>query len=86
AYGALWLVWKQFADDRMQILLRKSIDGGAHWSAPANVANTNGGSDHPQLLARDGHVYLSWRTQAEGYRLIDISNVVPSNSSLEASK
>jgi len=86
ADGALWLAWKQFADDRMQILLRRSTDGGAHWTAPASAANTDSGSDHPQLLARDGHVYLSWRTQAEGYRLIDISNVSPSNPSLEASK
>lgn len=70
----------------MQILLRRSTDGGAHWTAPASAANTDSGSDHPQLLARDGHVYLSWRTQAEGYRLIDISNVSPSNPSLEASK
>lgn len=86
ADGVLWLVWKQFADDRMQILLRKSTDGGAHWTAPASAASTNGGSDHPQLLTRDGRVYLSWRTQAEGYRLIDIGNVNPSNPSLEASK
>jgi hypothetical protein len=81
ADGALWLVWKQFADDRMQILLRKSTDGGAHWSEPASVARTDGGSDHPQLLARDGRVYLSWRTQANGYRLIDITHAASGGQS-----
>lgn len=84
ADGAIWLAWKQFADDRMQILLRKSTDGGAHWSAPASLARTDGGSDHPQLLARDRHVYLSWRTQAEGYRLIDVTDAVPPDAALEA--
>ncbi|MEZ0190824.1 sialidase family protein [Ralstonia solanacearum] len=84
ADGALWLVWKQFADDRMQIMLRKSTDGGAHWSVPVSLARTDGGSDHPQLLARDRHVYLSWRTQAEGYRLIDMTGAVPPDGALEA--
>jgi hypothetical protein len=86
ADGALWLAWKQFADDRMQIVLRKSTDGGAHWTTPVNVADAAGGSDHPQLLARNGHVYLSWRTQVEGYRLIDVAGVVPHNATQEASQ
>ena len=86
ADGALWLVWKQFADDRMQILLRKSTDGGAHWTVPVSLASTEGGNDHPQLLSRDGHVYLSWSTQAEGYRFIDVTGAVPANATLEASQ
>ncbi|MHA6891150.1 hypothetical protein [Ralstonia pseudosolanacearum] len=53
-------------------------------NTPAVVQRTDGGSDHPQLLARDRHVYLSWRTQAEGYRLIDVTDAVPLNAALEA--
>ncbi|MHA6908686.1 hypothetical protein ACQUJS_09700 [Ralstonia pseudosolanacearum] len=48
------------------------------------VQSTDGGSDHPQLLARDRHVYLSWRAQAEGYRLIDVTDAVPPNGALAA--
>ncbi|MFX8449223.1 sialidase family protein, partial [Acinetobacter baumannii] len=71
-------------DDHMQILLRKSTDGGAHWTALVSLARTDSGSDHPQLLARDGHIYLSWRTQVERYRLIDATHAVPANATLEA--
>ena len=62
----------------------KSTDGGAHWTALVSLARTDSGSDHPQLLARDGHIYLSWRTQVERYRLIDATHAVPANATLEA--
>ncbi|AHI79443.1 BNR repeat-like domain protein [Burkholderia thailandensis USAMRU Malaysia  len=69
---ALWLAWKAFDGDTMRIKLRRSDDGGAHWSAPRTLAQTSGASDNPQLLTDSGRVYLSWRTRNDGYRLIDV--------------
>lgn len=68
----LWLAWKAFDGDTMRIRLRRSDDGGAHWSALRTLAWTSGASDNPQLLADRGRVYLSWRTRNDGYRLIDV--------------
>ena len=70
--GKLWLAWKSFEDDTMRLMIRSSDDGGAHWSAPKVLAQTAEGSDNPQLLADDGHVYVSWRTQDDGYRLLPV--------------
>ncbi|QCP50620.1 exo-alpha-sialidase [Trinickia violacea] len=70
--GKLWLAWKSFEDDTMRLMVRRSDDGGVHWSAPKVLAQTAEGSDNPQLLADDGHVYVSWRTQDDGYRLLPV--------------
>jgi hypothetical protein len=70
--GKLWLAWKSFEDDSMRLMVRRSDDGGAHWSAPKTLARTAENSDNPQLLADDGHVYVSWRTQDDGYRLLPV--------------
>ncbi|WGS42948.1 glycoside hydrolase [Burkholderia sp. JSH-S8] len=68
----VWLAWKAFDGDTMQIKLRRSDDRGAHWSAPRVIASTSGASDNPQLLDDAGRVYLSWRTRNDGYRLIAV--------------
>ncbi len=84
--GALYVTWSRPLSAPYTGFVRfsRSLDGGRTWSTPASLARTDGGSDHPQLLARDRHVYLSWRTQAEGYRLIDVTDAVPPNAALEA--
>ncbi|MBN3819906.1 exo-alpha-sialidase [Paraburkholderia sp. Se-20369] len=69
---AVWLAWKAFDGDTMQIKLRRSDDRGAHWSEPRVIASTSGASDNPQLLDDAGRVYLSWRTRNDGYRLIAV--------------
>jgi hypothetical protein len=69
---SLWLAWKGFDGETMRLMLRRSDDAGAHWSAPRTLAQTAGGSDNPQLLADAGRVYLSWRTQNDGYRLLAV--------------
>lgn len=66
----VWLAWKAFDGDTMQIKLRRSDDRGEHWSAPRVIASTSGASDNPQLLDDAGRLYLSWRTRNDGYRLI----------------
>jgi len=71
--GTLWLAWKDFDGDTMRLMLRRSDDEGAHWSAPSTLAQTAGGSDNPQLLSDAGRVYLSWRTQYDGYMLLPVT-------------
>jgi hypothetical protein len=68
--GTLWLAWKDFDGDTMRIQVRRSDDEGQHWSAPRALAQTAGGSDNPQLIEDAGRVYLSWRTQNDGYMLL----------------
>ena len=54
------------------IRLLHSRDGGQQWSQPRDLAYTQGGSDHPLLLARGGSGLLSWFTEREGYRLLPL--------------
>lgn len=68
--NAVWLVWKEFDGRRVFIKQRKSQDAGQSWSADRSIAETAGYADHPVLVRDERHVYLSWMTRNEGYRLI----------------
>ena len=70
AGSRVWLAWKEFDGERTTVQVQTSDDSGASWSPTRQVAQTDGYSDHPLLTARADHVYLSWQTQAEGYRLL----------------
>ncbi len=52
--------------------MQMSHDNGKSWSAPRVVAQTLDASDHPELIAHKGAVYLSWLTHKEGYRLMPL--------------
>ena len=69
---ALHLVWKEFDGKKASVRWQVSTDSGKSWSAAQTVADTTDASDHPLLVARDGRVYLSWLTKADGYRLIPL--------------
>jgi hypothetical protein len=72
--GAVWLTWKEFDGELTTVPIMVSYDGGRSWSEPRVAAKTAQTSDHP-LLATNGHkVFLSWMTQAEGYRLISLED------------
>lgn len=70
AGGQVWAVWKEFDGARTTIAGMVSGDDGATWSAPRGLAATSDASDHPQLVGDGSHVYLSWLTRADGYRLM----------------
>ena len=72
--GALWLVWKEFDGEKTTVSVMTSHDDGRTWSAAKIVAETSNASDHPLLLSRGGRVFLSWQTQAEGYRVISLED------------
>jgi len=69
---AVHLVWTEFDGDKTQVRWQVSHDGGRSWTKPATIADTADASDHPLLVARGAHAYLSWLTKREGYRLIPL--------------
>lgn len=71
--AGVFVAWKEFDGQHSQVMLMRSTDGGAHWSAPAAAAMTADNSDHPLLLASGARVFLAWNTKAEGFRLISVS-------------
>ncbi len=69
----VYLVWKRLVGDETEIRLIESSDAGATWSEHKVVASTLGESDQAFLLGDGKQVYLSWRTDNEGYRLIALN-------------
>ncbi len=68
--NAVWLVWKEFDGKRIFIKERKSRDAGQSWSGERVIAETTSYADHPVLVSDERHLYLSWMTRDEGYRLM----------------
>ena len=73
-HDALWLVWKEFDGEKTTISAMTSHDEGRTWSAARIAAETANASDHPLLVTRGERVFLSWQTQAEGYRLMPLED------------
>lgn len=71
----VWLAWKEFDGQRILVKLRKSQDAGRNWSADRIVAETRSTADHPVLLSDPRHLYLSWMTRDEGYRLLPLDEL-----------
>lgn len=69
----VFIVWKEFDGVATGIYLIDSVDGGKLWSAPKKIASTMGTSDYPFLVSDGNKNYLSWNTDKEGYRLINLS-------------
>lgn len=66
------LVWKELTEEAAVIMLMTSDDGGRNWATPRQIAQTAGAADNPFLLDDGSHVYLSWNTARDGYRLIEL--------------
>jgi len=73
--GTLWLAWKEVDGETTTVLAMASHDNGRTWSEPKAPARTSDTSDHPLLVTNGREVFLSWQTQAEGYRLVPLENV-----------
>ena len=67
-----WLVWKEFDGKSVSVWQQYSEDDGNIWSAPVQITQAVGYTDHPILIANGSKVYLSWLTSADGYRLIEL--------------
>jgi hypothetical protein len=68
------LVWKEFDGEVTVVKHMVSVDDGASWSAPVELASTADASDHPLLASAGGRSFLSWMTRAEGYRLLPLDD------------
>ena len=72
----LYVVWKERVDeDSMGIFLMTSDDAGVNWTREQLINKTNGGSDHPLLIADEDNVFLSWFTRDDGYHLTPITGL-----------
>ncbi len=69
------LAWKRFTGELTVVEGVLSRDGGETWSDPQTLASTAGASDHPILIQNGKQVYLSWRSEPEGYRLIPLGTL-----------
>lgn len=68
----VFLAWKEMTESTAVIMVMVSEDGGRSWGTPRKVAETAGAADNPFLISDGKSVYLSWNTQQDSYRLIDI--------------
>lgn len=66
----VYIAWKEFDGEVSTIKAMRSHDGGASWGGAQTIADTRDVSDHPLLIANKSHVFLSWSSLLEGYRLI----------------
>jgi hypothetical protein len=72
---AVWMVWKEFDGEHTTVNVMISRDHGSTWSPPRALAQTSDASDHPLLVSNGQRVFLSWMTQADGYRLLPVEAV-----------
>lgn len=68
--GQVYLVWKHYDGERMELRMIRSSDRGRSWSDYSVVASTRGASDHPLLIEGPEGPFVSWHTREEGYRLL----------------
>jgi len=65
----LAIVWKEFDGKRSTLRVSRSDDRGMTF-AESEVATTEGASDQPRLLTRDGRFYVFWNTRTEPLRVL----------------
>lgn len=71
AGGRVAIAWKEFDGERTQLRAEVSTDGGASFR-PLALVSADGASDQPRLLARRGELFVFWRTEREGMRLLPL--------------
>jgi len=69
AGGQLAIVWKEFDGERTQLRGLLSGDGGQHFDE-LSLAATEGASDQPRVIQRQGKLYAFWHTEKEGFRVV----------------
>lgn len=61
----VWVAWKSFDGERLEVRTEFSADGGRQWQAGPRVASA-GAADQPRLAVRGGRAWLVWNTAREG--------------------
>lgn len=67
--ATVWVAWNQISGDGESLMLRRSTDGGLHFTAPRALATSHAAVGSPQLLLHGGRAYVAWNT-ASGFRLL----------------
>jgi hypothetical protein len=60
------VVWQGEVSGNIEILYRRSLDGGATFGPTINVSNTPGGSFTPKIAVLDNFVHVVWRDTTPG--------------------
>lgn len=68
------IAWREFSDDKYQIMGMHSVDGGTHWSVARTLAIATGNTDLPLFVANARTPLLFWNTAEDGLKLIDAGN------------
>ncbi len=68
----VYLMWKRFNGESMDLLTSHSDDEGRSWSSPDPIATTANGSDHPDWVSSNQQLFAAWHTQSEGLQLIPV--------------
>lgn len=62
----MYVVWQEASASNVEILFRRSTDGGVTFEATKNLSNNAGFSMFPQLVVSDGNVYVAWEDDTPG--------------------
>ena len=66
------LVWTEYDGTRTSLYSRQSDNRGKTWQAAKKVFSSSSSTGYPELLAHNGHVFVSWLTRQEGHQLIEL--------------
>jgi hypothetical protein len=69
----VFILWKRFNADKMELMLLRSPDTGKTWDAEQIIASTHQDSDHPDLISAGAKLFATWHTQAEGLRWMELN-------------
>jgi len=68
----VYVLWKFFDGEITRLQLKRSIDGGENWQSTETLLTSSEDSDHPQLIAAKGKVFIGWSAKKEGYRVVEV--------------
>lgn len=66
------LAWTEFDGVKTRLQVMQSPDGGETWSQPRTLAESTSATNYPHLMNNDGHIYVAWNSNKDGYRLLAV--------------
>jgi len=67
------LAWTEFNGKQTSIYIQQSLDEGHTWQTPKQVFATSSSSGYPKLLVYKEKVFISWLSQLEGLRMLEVT-------------
>ncbi|SEM25464.1 hypothetical protein SAMN02800694_0387 [Luteibacter sp. UNCMF331Sha3.1] len=75
----VWVAYHQMTAQGLDLVLRESNDGGAHFGEPRTLAHTDGPSGWPKLVLWDGRAFVAWNPGGT-FRLVPTEALLSSGS------